>query len=122
MEFIENDFKTDIKTLNDLSEKLKKEGLSFHPIMAINAIQKEVETRLADTLRDHFKGMRIETLGECNAAITAYVNEEEKRWQEFQAFKKAEADKALVQDVKENLEEELKKIPENVKPIKSKKK
>lgn len=98
MEFIENDFKTDIKTLNDLSEKLKKEGLSFHPIMAINAIQKEVETRLADTLKEHFKGMRIETLGECNAAITAYVNEEEKRWQAFQALKKAEAEKELVKE------------------------
>lgn len=85
MEFIENEFKPKNETLKDLKDKIIKKGLSFHPYLAMQAINQEVETQARDLVASHFKGMSIEMLGKCNAEIKEYAEAEEARWQAFQS-------------------------------------
>lgn len=84
MEFVENEFKPKNETLKDLKDKITKKGLSFHPYLAMQAINQEVETQARDLVVNHFKGMSIEMLGKCNAEIKEYAEAEEARWQAFQ--------------------------------------
>lgn len=87
MEFIENSFEPKNETLKDLKDKILKKGLSFHPYLAMQAINKEVETQLTDLVVGHFKGMRVEMLGECNQEIKEYAEAEEDRYKEWQKNK-----------------------------------
>lgn len=84
MEFIENEFEPKNETLLDLKTKIIKAGLSFHPYLAMQAINQEVESQLRDIIVGHFKGMRVEQLGKCNQEIKEYAEAEEARYQEFQ--------------------------------------
>lgn len=83
MEFIENEFKPTNETLKDLKKKILDAGLSFHPFLAMNAINKEVERQAVELVTNHFKGMRIEMLGKCNAEIKEFADAEEARYQAF---------------------------------------
>lgn len=89
MEFIENEFEPKNETLKDLKAKIIKAGLSFHPYLAMQAINKEVETQLTNLIVNHFKGMRVEQLGKCNQEIKEYAEAEEAR---YQAFQKAQSE------------------------------
>jgi hypothetical protein len=84
MEFQENEFCPTNETLKDLKDKIIKKGLSFHPYLAMQAINQEVETQLRDLIVNHFKGMKVEMLGLCNQEIKEYADAEEARYQAFQ--------------------------------------
>jgi len=88
MEFQEQEFGPKNDTLKDLKKKILDRGLSFHPYLAMQAINKEVETQLTDLVVGHFKGMGIEMLGICNQEIKEYAEAEEARYQEFQRLEK----------------------------------
>lgn len=90
MEFQDKEFEPSNNTLKDLKKKIIDKGLSFHPYLALQAIQSEVETQLKDIVVNHFKGMTIEMLGMCSAEIKEYAESEEARWQEFQKSKQAQ--------------------------------
>ena len=88
MEFQEKEFEPKNEALKDLKDKIIKKGLSFHPYLAMSAINAEVERQARELVETHFKGMTIEALGMCNQEIKGYADAEEARWQEFQAAKK----------------------------------
>lgn len=87
MEFIENEFTPKAQVLIDLKKRIQDKGLSFHPYLAIQAINLEVENQLRDIITSHFKGMKVEMLGVCSAEIKEYADSEEKRYEEFQRAK-----------------------------------
>lgn len=95
MEFIENPFEPKNETLKDLKAKIEKAGLSFHPYLAMSAINKEVERQATELVSNHFKGMKIEMLGKCNQEIKEYADAEEVRYQEFQKAKEKAPEEVL---------------------------
>jgi hypothetical protein len=95
MEFQENEFCPKNETLKDLKEKIIKKGLSFHPYLAMQAINQEVETQLRDLIVNHFKGMSVEQLGLCNQEIKEYADTEEERYQSFQKAMKLDPNSVL---------------------------
>ena len=95
MEFIENEFDPKNETLKDLKTKIEKAGLSFHPYLAMTAINKEVERQATDMVTNHFKGMSIDMLGKCNQEIKEYAEAEEKRYEEFQKVKDIKPEEVL---------------------------
>jgi len=98
MEFIENPFEPKNEVLKDLKDKIEKKGLSFHPYLAMQAINKEVEVQATDLVVSHFKGMGIDALGKCNQEIKEFAEVEEARWQAYQEWKK-ENEGASVTDI-----------------------
>lgn len=95
MEFIENEFDPKNELLKDLKNKIIKRGLSFHPYLAMQAINKEVEAQLTELITTHFKGMGIEALGLCNDEIKVYAEAEEARYQEWQKAKDKKPEEVL---------------------------
>lgn len=95
MEFIENEFEPKNGTLKDLKDKITKKGLSFHPYLAMQAINQEVESQLRETIVSHFKGMSVSSLGECNMEIKEYAEAEEARYQAFQRAKELDPNAVL---------------------------
>lgn len=95
MEFVENAFEPKSETLKDLKAKIEKKGLSFHPYLAMQAINKEVEAQATELVVNHFKGMGIEALGKCNQEIKEYAEAEEVRWQAWQESKDKAPDEVL---------------------------
>ena len=95
MEFIENPFEPKNETLKDLKAKIEKAGLSFHPYLAMQAINKEVERQATELVTKHFHGMKIEMLGKCNSEIKEYADAEEARYQEWQKSKEAKPEDVL---------------------------
>lgn len=87
MEFIENEFEPKNEILKELKAKIIKRGLAFHPYLAMQAINKEVETQLTELISTHFKGLGIEALGLCNGEIKVYAEAEEARYQQWQMAK-----------------------------------
>lgn len=87
MEFIENPFEPKSEVLKELKKKIEDKGLSFHPYLAMQAINKEVERQATDLVTNHFKNMGIEQLGKCNQEIKEYADTEEARYQDWQAAK-----------------------------------
>lgn len=87
MEFVENAFEPKHEVLKDLKKKIEDKGLSFHPYLAMSAINKEVERQATELVEKAFKGMSIDALGKCNAEIKAYAEAEEARWTAFQESK-----------------------------------
>jgi len=83
VEFIENPFLPKSQALRDLKVKIEEKGLSFHPYLAMSAINKEVERQAVELVEKTFKGMSIEALGKCNAEIKEYVEAEEARYQKW---------------------------------------
>ena len=116
MEFVETVFEPKHESLKDLKMKIEKEGLSFHPYIAMNAIQKEVENRAIELVAKHFKGMSIEGLGMCNAEIREYAEAEEAKWQAYQV---AINTHATTEQSSDDTQEEVKA---EITPIKKKKK
>lgn len=84
VEFIENPFEPKNESLRDLKKKIEDKGLSFHPYLAMQAINKEVERQATELVEKAFRGMTIQALGKCNAEIKAYAEAEEERYQEWQ--------------------------------------
>jgi hypothetical protein len=95
MEFIENPFEPKSEVLKDLKAKIEKKGLSFHPYLAMQAINKEVEAQATDLVVNHFKGMGIEALGKCNQEIKEYAEAEEARYQAWQSSKDKSPEQVL---------------------------
>lgn len=95
MEFIENEFSPESESLKNLKEKIVKAGLAFHPYLAMQAINQEVETQLRDLIVGHFKGMPVPSLGECNMEIKAYADAEEERYQAFQKSQRLDPNAVL---------------------------
>lgn len=95
MEFIENAFEPKHEVLKDLKKKIEDKGLSFHPYLAMSAINKEVERQAVELVEKTFKGMSIEALGKCNAEIKAYAEAEEARWSAFQEAKDKKPEEVL---------------------------
>lgn len=107
MEFIENPFDPKNETLKDLKTKIEKAGLSFHPYLAMTAINKEVERQATEMVTNHFKGMKIEMLGKCNQEIKEYAEAEEKRYNEFQKFQESTTGEILKEEKSDSVEKEL---------------
>lgn len=103
MEFIENPFEPKNETLKDLKKKIEDKALSFHPYLAMQAINKEVERQATELVTNHFKNMSIEQLGKCNQEIKEYAEAEEARYQEFQNAKELDPNAVLKSDVKKSV-------------------
>lgn len=95
MEFIENAFEPKSELLKDLKKKIEDKGLSFHPYLAMSAINKEVERQAVELVEKTFKGMSIEALGKCNQEIKEYAEAEEARWSAFQEAKNKKPEEML---------------------------
>lgn len=95
MEFIENEFDPKHETLKSLKKKLEDKGLSFHPYLAMTAIQAEVERQAKLEVEAAFKGMSIAQLGKCSAEIKEYAEAEETRWRAFQEAKDKKPEEVL---------------------------
>lgn len=108
MEFIENPFEPKNETLKDLKAKIEKAGLSFHPYLAMQSINKEVERQATELVTNHFKGMKIEMLGKCNQEIKEYAEAEEKRYNEFQKFQKNNPGEILKEEKNDSVIKEIK--------------
>lgn len=95
MEFIENPFEPKSEVLKELKKKLDDKGLSFHPYLAMTAIQREVERQATAIVESTFKGMSIEWLGKCSAEIKEYAEAEEARWKAWQESKDKKPEEVL---------------------------
>lgn len=98
--FVDKEFVPKNESLKNLKEKIVKAGLEFHPYLAMQAINNEVETQLRELITSHFKGMPVQSLGICNAEIKEYAEAEEKRWNDYQAALKLDPNAVLDIDKK----------------------
>lgn len=84
MSFIENEFSPKNEVLKELKKKIDEKGLSFHPYLAMSAINKEVERQATELVEKTFRGMGIDQLGRCNQEIKEWAEAEEARYQAWQ--------------------------------------
>lgn len=82
-EFKEQEFIPTVDSLQYLKRKIDDAGLLFHPFMVIQSIDNEKQRQFSEIVLDHFKGMKVSKLEECKEDVAKYIEEEQKRWDEF---------------------------------------